>query len=427
MSLFSALNSAVSGLQAQSAAISSVSQNIANASTTAYKTSEIDFQSLVTGNTTSTGYSSGGVVFSSRIDASSQGQIQSTDSGTDIAINGKGYFVVSDAVDNQPSGYNYSRNGSFSTDANGYLVNSEGYYLLGQKTDQNGNVTATNSNDLNSLTPVNTTDISGSAKATTKVSLQANLPADANTGDSYTTAFEIYDSLGVSQTINETWTKTAANTWTLGLSNPVYTSDSTVTSGTLSPSSIDITFNGDGTLASTNPSPITVSITGYTTGANDQNFTLDLGTAGNKDGLTQYTSTSTNPSVDITKVDQDGVRYGKLSSISIADSGLVTAKFDNGLSQPIYQIPIATFANPAGLTHINGTVFDENEAAGNYNLHDPKEGDAGAIVSSALEQSTTDTSAEFDKMIVAQQAYSASAKVISTTNDMFTTLMNAIR
>ncbi|HAJ90137.1 MAG TPA: flagellar hook protein FlgE, partial [Rhodospirillaceae bacterium] len=94
---------------------------------------------------------------------------------------------------------------------------------------------------------------------------------------------------------------------------------------------------------------------------------------------------------------------------------------------PVYQIPIATFPNPNGLKHVEGTVYDENEAAGNYNLRLPGQGNAGDITASALEQSTTDTSEEFNKMIVAQQAYSSAAQVVSTVDNMFQDLIGAVR
>lgn len=428
MSLSSALNSAVSALKAQSIALAAVSQNIANASTTAYKTTSVSFESLVTGGSGNASKASGSVVTSVYQNMSEQGQIETTASATNIAINGNGFFVVTGDLDDTPSAYNYSRNGDFSTDADGYLINSEGYYLLGQKTDENGNVIATNSNDLNSLEPIDVSSISGSAKATTEVTMDANLPADANIGDVFTTSFEVFDSLGVSHTISEDWQKTGANTWTATLSNPHLTSDDSATptdSGTISPSTIDIVFNGDGTLASYTSNAI--SITGYSSGSNDGAFTLNIGTVGRTDGLTQYSSNTSTPDIEISTIDSDGVRYGQFTSIEIDDKGLVTALFDNGLRQTIYQVPIATFANPGGLTHINGTIYDENQNAGNYNLRLPGEGAAGTIVSSALEQSKTDTSDEFNKMIVAQQAYSSAAQVISTTSDMFDTLISAVR
>lgn len=428
MSLFAALNSAVSGLQAQSTALAAVSQNIANASTTAYKTTDVSFESLVTGGAGNSSKASGSVTTSVYQNMTAQGQISSTSSATNMAIDGNGFFVVSDATDNTPSAYNYSRNGDFSTDSNGYLINSEGYYLMGQKTDENGNVIATNTNDLNSLEPVAVTSVSGSAKATSEVTFDVNLPADANVGDAFETSSEIFDSLGVSHTIDQTWEKTAANEWSLTLSNPHATNDTAdppADSGTLSPSVINIVFDGDGNLDSFTSTAI--SITGFTSGASDSAFDIDLGTAGRTDGLTQFSSNTSDPDIEISLIDSDGVRYGQLSSIEIDDEGLVTALFDNGLRQTIYQIPIATFPNSGGLTHVNGTIYDENQNAGNYNLRAPGEGSAGTIVSSSLELSMTDTSEEFNKMIVAQQAYSSAAQVISTTSDMFDTLIGAVR
>lgn len=427
MSLSSALNTAVSALRAQSAALSSVSQNIANSSTTAYKDTGVSFQAMVTGSGTSQTSVTGGVVYSTYQNMTSQGLIEATDVSTNIAISGDGFFVVSDATDNLPSGYNYSRNGSFSTDASGYLLNSEGYYLMGWATDADGNVSANNTNDLNSLEPVSVTAVSGSAKATQNVAIEANLPADAAIGDSFTMAFEVFDALGISHTVDQTWTKTAANEWEMSLSDPYLTSDSSVTTGTLTPSTATVTFNGDGSLAGVSPSPLSLSITGFTTGADDSAVAIDLGTVGRTDGLTQYSSNSTTAQIEIFNVDNDGVRYGQLTSIEINDEGLVTALFDNGLRQPIYQIPVATFSNPNGLTHINGTVYDENQYAGNVNLNYPGGGSAGSIVASALEQSTVDTSEEFSRMIIAQQAYSSASQVISTTSDMFDTLISAVR
>lgn len=434
MSLNSALNASVSGLRAQSAAVAAVSENIANASTTAYKNREVSFRSLVTGNSTTSGLSTGGVVFGSSQALERQGQIQAYDSSTYVAINGNGFFVVTDDVQNQPSGYTYTRNGSFSTDAQGFLINSEGYYLLGQRTDDQGIVTSGSPNDLNSLAPIDVNQISGTAQSTQNVRFDMNLPADAAVGDSFSNSIEIFDALGVSHTISITWLKNAANDWTATFTDPVQTSTG-VTSGTLDTdtgtagvqNTIDITFNGDGSIASFTPATPGFDITGFTTGANNSSVLLDWGTVGQTNGLTQFSSNTTTPGLEIYLIDQDGVRFGQLSEITISDTGLVTAAFENGVRLPVYQIPIATFPNPEGLTHVEGTVYDENEAAGNFNLRSPGQGNAGNIISSALEQSTTDTSEEFNKMIVAQQAYSSAAQVISTVDNMFQDLISAVR
>ncbi len=434
MSLNSALNASVTGLRAQAAAISAVSENIANASTTAYKTRGIAFTSLVTGNQTSQGLSGGGVLFDSYQNINAQGLIQATDSGTDIAINGNGFFVVTDDVLNQPSGYTYTRNGNFRTDADGFLINNEGYYLLGQRTDQQGNVISTSSNDLNSLVPIDVNTVSGTAQATGQVRFDLNLPADAAATDTFNNSIEIFDALGVSHTIGITWTKVAANSWTATFANPVQTNTGlasavldtdTGTAGVQN--TIAITFNGDGSVASFNPAITSLDLTAFTTGAANSTVALDLGTAGLTDGLTQFSSNTSIPQLEIFLIDQDGVRFGQLSGIVIDDTGLVTAFFENGVRLPFFQVPVATFPNPNGLTHINGTVYDENEKAGNYNLRLPGQGNAGSILASSLEQSTTDTSEEFNKMIVAQQAYSSAAQVVSTVDQMFQELISAVR
>ncbi|MFT4254461.1 MAG: flagellar hook protein FlgE [Caulobacter sp.] len=425
MSLSSALSTAVSGISAQSAALSAISENISNASTTAYKTTEISFQSLVSGSMGSN-TSTSSVTSKTSQALSVTGTISSTSVSTNIAIDGSGFFVVAGDTGDTGSELVYSRNGSFSTDSEGYLVNSEGYYLMGYPTDSDGNVTTSNTSDLNSLQAINLDSISGTAQATTTIDMAANLPADAETGDTFETSMELIDSLGVSHTVAQSWEKTGDNTWTLTLSDPTLTSDGTTTSGTISPTTINVTFNTDGSLASTDPSPVDLTITGFSTGAADSAITLDLGTTDGTDGLTQYASTSSTLSISPT-FEQDGANYGELSGISIDENGLVTANFDNGVSLAIYQIPIATFSNANGLTHVSGTVYDENSAAGQVHLNLPGEGSSGSLVASALEGSTTDTATEFNKMIIAQQAYSSASQVVSTVKDMFDTLIQAVR
>jgi flagellar hook protein FlgE len=434
MSLNSALNASVTGLRSQAAAISAVSENIANANTTAFKTRGISFEALVTGNQTTSGFSAGGVLFDTYQNINRQGLIQATDSGTDIAINGNGFFVVTDDLLAQPSGYTYTRNGNFRTDGDGFLINNEGYYLLGQRTDDQGLVLSSSSNDLNSLVPIDVNTISGTARSTSQIRFDMNLPADAAATDTFTNSIEMFDALGVSHTIGVTWTKVAANSWTASFGTPVQTSTGiasasldTDTGTAGNQTTIDVTFNGDGSVASFTPASPTLSLSGFTTGATSSTISLDLGTVGLTDGLTQFSSNTSIPQLEIFLIDQDGVRFGQLSNITIDNTGLVTAFFENGVRRPFFQVPVATFPNPNGLTHVNGTVYDENEAAGNYNLRLPGQGNAGNILSSSLEQSTTDTSEEFNKMIVSQQAYSSAAQVISTVDQMFQELMSAVR
>jgi flagellar hook protein FlgE len=420
MSLSSALSSAVSGLNAQSVALSNISKNIANASTTAYKTSDTNFETMLAGSSGSD--IAGGVIASTAQNLSQLGQTSSTTTPTNIALQTQGFFVVGSSADSTASDFNFTRDGSFAKDSAGNLVNDAGDYLMGFATDSSGSVIVSNTSDLSNLQPINLNKIGGTAKATTQINLTANLPADAAVGASFSTSMPMDDSLGVSHTIDQTWTKTAANTWTLALSNP--TANGTTPSGTISPSSVTVSFDTNGVLASTSPSPIDLAVTGLTTGAADSNITLNLGTIGKTDGVTQFASTSSTIGIENPTFTQDGAIYGQLTGVTIDSAGLVTASFDNGVKLPVYQIPIATFPNPNGLTSISGTTYGSNQAAGNVSLHIPTDGD---IQPEALEGSTTDIAGEFNRMIVAQQAYSAASQVVTTVKSMFDTLSQAMR
>lgn len=432
MSLNSALNSAVSGLRAQSTALSAISSNIANASTTGYRIEDVSFDSLVSASAAtstslaSSDYSTGdGVSTSTYRDMASHGEVTSTTDSTNMAISGDGFFVVSGSTtDVSPATDLYTRDGSFDTDGNGYLVNSSGDYLLGYATDSTGTPTNASAGTLSGLQPVQIPTTTTVA-ATTTATMAANLPAGLAVGSSVTSSMEVVDSLGVTQTIGQTWTKTAANTWTLSLSNP-YSTDPSTPTGTVSPSSVTVTFDGNGVLQSTNPSPVDVTLSGMTSGAANSTFALNLGTAGKTDGLTQYASTDSTNQISITSNTHDGSTAGSLSSVSVDSDGLVTAKYSNNTSIIVAKVPVATFINEQGLTQLSGSTFMANSDSGSAVLASSGKDGAGSIVGSALEASSTDTATEFNKMIVAQQAYSAAAQVVTSVEKMFQTLIQTM-
>ena len=421
MSLTGALSSAISALSAQSQSLSMISDNIANTSTTGYKTTSAMFDDLVTASSNATSYASGGVTVSGRANITQQGLLAATSNATDVAIQGSGFFVVSSATSGGT--VSYTRNGAFSTDNAGYLENN-GSYLEGWRTDADGNVVGNES--ASNLAPINTQVASTSGSATTKTTIAANLPSDAATGDTYTSSMTVYDSLGAANSMQVTWTKTGTNAWSASFANPTSTSDTTTATGTTS-STVDITFNSDGSLASTSPSPATVAITGWTDGAADSTITMNLGTAGGTDGLTQYASGETTPTVNVTSIDSDGLSYGKLSSIAIGKDGVVDATYSNGQTIAIYKIAVATFADPTGLSAASDGLYSATVTSGNAALQASGENGAGTIYGSELESSTTDTSSQFSSMISAQQAYSAASQVISTVDKMYDTLISAMR
>ncbi|KJC38292.1 flagellar hook protein FlgE [Bradyrhizobium sp. LTSP849] len=421
MSLTGALSSAISALSAQSQSLSMISDNIANTSTTGYKTTSAMFDDLVTASSNTTSYASGGVTVSGRANITQQGLLAATSNATDVAIQGSGFFVVTSATSGGT--VSYTRNGAFSTDNAGYLENN-GSYLEGWRTDSDGNVVGNES--ASNLQAINTQVASTSGSATTKTTIAANLPSDAATGDTYTSSMTVYDSLGAANSMQVTWTKTGTNAWSASFADPTSTSDTTTATGTTS-STVDITFNSDGSLASTSPSPATVAVTGWTDGAADSTITMNLGTVGGTDGLTQYASGETTPTVNVTSIDSDGLSYGKLSSIAIGKNGVVDATYSNGQTIAIYKIAVATFADPTGLSAASNGLYSATVTSGNAALQASGENGAGTIYGSELESSTTDTSSQFSSMISAQQAYSAASQVISTVDKMYDTLISAMR
>ncbi|MBR0795943.1 flagellar hook protein FlgE [Bradyrhizobium jicamae] len=422
MSLTGALSSAISALNSQSQSLAMISDNISNADTTGYKTTSAMFEDLVTASNSATSYTSGGVTVSGRANITQQGLLSATTNATDVAIQGSGFFVTSDATSGGTT--SYTRNGAFTTDNNGYLVNN-GNYLEGWRTDSQGNIVGNAS--AASLAPINTQAAATSASPTTKTTIAANLPSDAAVGATFSSSMTVYDSLGTANSIQITWDKTAANTWTATFGNPTLASNSSTTTGTTTSSPVTINFNSDGSLASTSPASPTVTVGSWTDGAAASTITLDLGTSGKTDGLTQYASGEATPSVDVTGINSDGLAFGKLSSVSIGKGGVVDATYSNGETIAIYKIAVATFSDPNGLTAGSDGMYTSTAASGNAVLQTSGTNGAGTIYGSELESSTTDTSGQFSSMISSQQAYSAASQVITTVDKMFQTLIQAVQ
>ncbi|MBB5049140.1 flagellar hook protein FlgE [Rhodopseudomonas rhenobacensis] len=419
MSLSGALSSAISALSAQSSAMAMISDNIANSSTVGYKTTSASFQSLVTSASSATTYSSGGVTTLSKSNISEQGLLTTTTSATDIGISGNGFFPVTTALTGGST--LYTRAGSFTIDDSGYLVSSGGAYLLGWRTDADGNVVG--SADSNNLEPINTTVATTSGSASTETDFALNLPSDAATNATFTSSMSVYDSLGTASSIQVTWTKTGTNTWSAAFGNPTLSSDSTKSTGTRT-GSATITFNEDGSLASQSATTITVD---WTTGAAASTIALNFGTVGGTDGLTQKASGETTPTIDLTSIESNGLAYGKLSSIAVGDDGKVNATYSNGETIAIYKIPVATFTAPDELQAQSNGLYAATAASGTAVVQASGTNGAGTIEGGELEASTSDTNSEFSNMISAQQAYSAASQVITAVNKMYDTLMSAMR
>ena len=425
MSLYGAMFSGVSGLNAQSQALGMISDNISNVNTVGYKTSKAAFSTLVTRQALENYYAPGGVRSTPVAMIDKQGLLQSSSSATDLAISGQGFFVVTG--NNAPTSTDtrsYTRAGQFSADSDGYLRSPSGYYLNGWVTDSTGTPTTANTSVLTGLEPVRVNSVSGSATPTSTIEIGANLPASAAVADTETTNVQVFDSLGVSHDITFTWTKAAANTWTLTAAASGVGTVEEGTVGSATPFSVTVAFNPDGTPASFDgaATPPNLALSALTSAANDMTISLDLGTQNTADGMTQFSS-----NYSTSFVNQDGVQFGNFYGVSVDDNGIVTALYDNGETLKIYKLPVATFPNPDGLDAKTGTVFTQSASSGDYYLRGAGEANAGKIAPSSLEASTTDLANEFTNMIITQRAYAASTKIITTADEMLNDLINVKR
>jgi flagellar hook protein FlgE len=437
MTLFNAINSALSGLQSEAERLSSISNNVANSSTVGYKKADTLFESMVLNGTADSGSNLAGVQAKTRMDISSVGQVSTTGINTDLAVNGSGFFVVNTKANSSAGAYMVTRAGSFRPDAAGNLVNSGGYYLQGLQLDSAGQpVTNTTDSNIASLTTVNVGNLQATASATTEVTFNANLPSTEATATSalplatHVSTVSYYDALGNEQTLTFTFTPTpnaspptgaVPNSWEVTVDDSA--AGASVYSATVLFSAVTDPLASPPTVAGTMEaiSAETGGTYDATTGklnlslgsGGTQSVTVDIGMLGSAAGMTQY-----NGAYSATKIQKDGASFGLLQGISVDGDGKVIASFSNGFTRPIYQLELAVFTNPDGLTPASGGAFAMDPAAGVARLYRPGDGPAGSTQGGALEGSNVDISTELTNLIATQRAYSSNATVIQTSNQM---------
>lgn len=435
MSLYGALFTGVSGLAAQSQALGIASNNIANVNTNGYKASLTQFSTLLPSKTEAGSVASGGVKATAQALIQRQGLITTSESDTDLALNGSGFFAVTDALNLNPSRTElmYTRSGSFTQDADGYLKNAGGYYLQGWRLDSTGALPG-NRNDLE---PINLNQLTGTASETTEINLRANLQssqaayvgayvpgvaATNMTSGAITPHFErtleIFDTQGGAQPVRLSFLKTAANTWEYEVSYEGNAANVTTAAG-LPFASGTITFDTDGTVLTPAvgvPPEAIASISipwSVASGLTAQPVALSFGVVGEATGLTQFDSPST-----LLSSGANGALFGGLDGIRVDENGILKAIFDNGVQRDVFQLPVAFFQNPNGLSAINGNAFISTDLSGDVTLLEAAVGGAGTFSASALEASTVDLAKEFTDLITVQRAYSASTKIITTADQM---------
>lgn len=463
MGVFSALTTAVSGMQAQSYALENISGNIANSRTAGFKRVDTTFSDLVPDSALNRQIA-GSVAAFSQATNSIQGDLSATRIDTNAAINGDGFFVVDQRLNGvgtnmQFSNSNlYTRRGDFDFDANGYLVNGAGYYLKGLKID-----TVTGSLIGTQPEVLRITKEQFPAKATTSIEYRANIPAFPGTNNADATvpgsellsptgftsnplsttqggtgivigseitsflsqsipggSVTVYDSLGKATSVELRWAKTTnasatptVDTWNLFVAENTGATGAAVAYRN---TNIDITFDATGQMtapASGNITLPTMTIAGTTiTGVN-------VTTGGN--GLTQNGDVS--GQIDARSIRQDGYTAGTLDRTSVSADGQVIGTFSNGQVVALAQLSVARFNADNALKRLDGGAFEETIESG-----PPIIGlGTSQLIGGNVEQSNTDIADEFSKMIVTQQAYSANTKVITTAQEMLRDVFSIIR
>ncbi|WP_010219785.1 flagellar hook protein FlgE [Sphingomonas sp. PAMC 26621] len=413
--------------------MASVADNITNINTVGYKNADTQFRTMVSDGRGGSSYSAGGVAAVTRSLVTKQGAPLASASPTDISIDGAGFFVTRDGVGTDAN-VAYTRAGSFTPDKAGYLTNSGGYYLQGWPLNAQGSYV--NNGNLGALAPVRVSQLTGTAAATTKLQMRANLDSTAaaftgaytagdlaagTTPEQFKRSFDLTDAQGGSHAVTLAFLKTGSNAW-VGEIYAQPASDVTATGGLLA--SGKIAFNADGSLnrAGSDPGMFATLTPAWTNGAGTGPITLGLGSDGGLDGLTQFGGASAKISSTV-----DGGLLGSVASVRISDAGLVSAVFDDGTSRAVYQLPLASFQNPDGLTRLPGNAYSVSDQSGSVAINAPGSLGAGSIAASSLEASTVDLASEFTNMIRFQRAYSASSKIITTVDEMLQEVSNLKR
>jgi flagellar hook protein FlgE len=400
----------LSGLTADSEALDVISNNLANMNTTAFKDQTASFATLMYQTLGSSGsgdplQSGMGVQVDTTSTNYSAGSIASTGVEGDEAINGNGFFVV----ENPTTGQQFlTQAGNFHTDDNGNLVTSNGMQVMGY-------------NSAGTLSPINIPPGQGAPTATTAVSLTANLDATATVGTMVTAPVTITDSLGAQEDATVTFTNTGAGAWSYTVSVPGATGNAAASG--------NVTFgsNGQLTAPTTNVTGLTFSGAGgagtnLSDGASPLTFNLDFYNSAGNSVLTGDAATSTT-----SQVIANGSQSSDFSSFTVASDGTVSVSYANGTTAPVGQLAIAMVTNQQGLDAVGSNDYQTTLASGQVSLGAAGSGGRGVIQDQSLEGSNVDISTEFANLIVAQNAFDANSKSVTTFDTVDQDTLNMMR
>jgi flagellar hook protein FlgE len=426
MGIQSSLYSGVSGLATNGNAMSVIGNNIANSNTIGFKSGRTLFSDLLSSSISGSGGTSQvgrGVGLSVVDNLFSQGTFENTESNTDLAIEGPGFFMVRD-----PDGtsINYTRAGGFRFDSDGSLINPEGYPVQGYLLDSDGNTVGDITDiqvETRAFSPANPT-----SEITLSTNLNANSPyvgdfkiTDPTSTSNYAASIRVFDSLGNSHLMTTYFTKLDPATDPLEWGFHITVDGAELTGGVsgslMEVGSGTLTFDTSGSLVSTDPDPA-VTTADALKWANDsdqgQQITFNMDT-------TQYSSES----VVVSQL-QDGYATGTLVKLDIDSDGNILGNYSNGEPRKLARLALAKFTNPGGLVKEGNNMFSVSDASGPAVIGTVGSG-VGKIFTNSLEQSNVDLAQEFVKMITTQRGFQANSRIITTTDEMLNELINLKR
>lgn len=388
---------ALTGLKADTVALNTVGNNLANLNTTAFKKQSTAFEDLFYQQIGSSGSNNAiqvgvGTKVSSTATSYLQGSLSTTGNPADMALSGDGFFVVQ-----QGGVQSLTRAGNFQLDATGNLITVDGAQVMGYGA-VNGVVSPNSSLGALQL-PIGSTE---AAKATQNVGLTANLNAGASVGTQFATPVTMYDSLGQTHAATITYTKTGANAWGYAVALPAGDATGAANNtGTL-------TFDSAGKLVTPTADVAGIAFTGMTNGASNLSFNWNLYDGSGSPTIAQSTAASTT-----TATSQDGFASGVYQGFSVDGSGVISASFSNGHTTAIGQVAVASVANQQGLVLAGSNNYKTSPSSGLASIGVAGAGGRGTIQDSTLEQSNVDISTEFADLIVAQRAFEANSKTVT--------------
>jgi len=393
----------LSGLAASSASLNVIANNLANLNTDGYKDETLNFASIfnqmqgTSGNGDPIQYGTG-VKVAGRVSDFSDGNVASTGVSSNLALQGNGFFVVQDSSGAE----SFTRNGDFLVNSAGQLCTQGGQLVVGFP------AIAGVIQSESTLAPITVNGVNNiPANATTNFQMTTNLDATSTVGTTFDTPITVYDSLGETHVLTVGYTNTAPNAWTYTITLPAAD-----TGGNGAPTQLatgNLTFNSSGVLTNPTGSITPINIQKLADGAADMSLTWNLNGAGGVPAITQQAASSATS--DTT---QNGYATGSLTGYSVAADGTVEGQFSNNQTLALGQVAVASFANNQGLTQTADNSFQPTLASGLPVIGAAGVGGKGTIEGGAVEQSNVNLSTEFANMIVAQNGYEASAKVLTT-------------